>query len=98
MSIQISGRVKEIHNKMNALLGINIRRKADKFKLDRIGEEKANLWAGFINCSGLELGSEGEKDLDNTGSSGNREGFIIFFNVMHIFYPTSAFLSLGGRW
>ena len=47
--------------------------------------ERVNLWVEFEKCFGLELGSEGEKELDSIASSGNREGFIMFCNVMHIF-------------
>lgn len=84
--MQIIGRDKKIYNLKNELLGITIRGKAGKFKLEKIGGESEELWTKLRKCFGLKLGTKREKELDNIESSGNREGFIMFCSVLSIFW------------
>ena len=52
MAMQISGRDKKIYNIKNELLGITIRGKAGKFKLEMIGGKVKNYGLNLENVLG----------------------------------------------
>ena len=85
MAMQISGRDKKIYNIKKELSGIAIRGKAGKFKIRDDWGESEELWTKLRKYFGLKLGSNREKELDNIGSSGNREAFIMFCSMLSLF-------------
>ena len=56
MAMQISERDKKIYNIKNGLLGITIRGKAGKFKLEMIGGKVKNYGLNLENVLGWNLG------------------------------------------